>query len=46
VEDHYQPETTRPWREIVEDVRRLVQREIDSSGAFVVRGESGAFICE
>jgi SAM-dependent methyltransferase len=46
VGDHYQPQTTRPWREIVEDVRRSVQHEIDASGAFVVRGDSGAFICE
>ena len=46
VEDHYQPQTTRPWHEIVEDVRDSVQREIESSGAFVVRGETGAFICE
>lgn len=46
VGDHYQPQTTRPWPEVVDDVRRSVQREIDASGAFVVRGESGAFICE
>jgi SAM-dependent methyltransferase len=46
VGDHYQPQTTRPWQEVVEDVRGSVQREIDASGAFVVRGQSGAFICE
>lgn len=46
VRDHYQSETERPWDEVVEDVRAAVQSEIDASGAFVVRGESGAFICE
>lgn len=46
VGDHYQPQTTRSWDEIAEDVRRSVQREIDASGTFVVRGQSGAFVCE
>jgi SAM-dependent methyltransferase len=46
VGDHYQPQVRRPWHEIVEEVRRAVQREIDASGTFVVRGESGAFKCE
>jgi SAM-dependent methyltransferase len=46
VADHHQAEVARPWHEIVEQVRRSVQREIDDTGAFVVRGESGAFICE
>lgn len=45
VEDHYQPDTTRPWSEIVDDVRRSVQRQIDTNGSFVVQGVSGAFIC-
>jgi SAM-dependent methyltransferase len=45
VEDHYQPETTRPWSEVVFEVRSSVQREIDASGSFVVQGHSGAFIC-
>jgi hypothetical protein len=45
VGDHYQPETSRPWREIVEHVRATVQCEIDATGAFIVRGETGAFIC-
>lgn len=44
--DHYQSETARPWSDVVEDVRRAVQREIDTSGSFVVRGECGAFVCE
>lgn len=46
IEDHYQPETTRPWPEITEAVRQAVQREIERSGRFVVRGQTGAFICE
>lgn len=46
VADHYQPETPRPWSEVVEDVRRSVQRQIDASGSFVVHGHSGAFVCE
>ena len=45
VADHYQPETSRPWREVVDDVRTAVQREIDAHGAFVIHGETGAFIC-
>jgi hypothetical protein len=45
-EDHYQPQTDRPWSEVVEDVRRSVQREIEISGSFIVRGDSGAFVCE
>ena len=45
VGDHYQAETARPWHQIVEAVRRAVQREIDTTGEFVVRGHSGAFIC-
>ena len=45
-EDLYQPETARPWSEVVDDVRRSVQRAIDDSGTFVVRGRTGAFVCE
>lgn len=45
VADHYQPETSRPWREVVEDVGAAVQREIKAKGAFIIRGETGAFIC-
>lgn len=44
VEDHYQPETTRPWWEVVDEVRGSVQRVIDASGSFVVEGHSGAFV--
>jgi ubiquinone/menaquinone biosynthesis C-methylase UbiE len=45
-EDLYQSETARPWSEVVDDVRRSVQRAIDDSGTFVVRGRTGAFVCE
>ena len=45
VEDHYQPEARRPWHEVVEDVRAAVQREIAANGTFIVRGDSGAFVC-
>ena len=45
VADHYQDQTTRPWDEVTEHVRREVQREIDDHGAFVVEGEPGAFVC-
>jgi len=45
-EDLYQPQTARPWSEVVDDVRRAVQRTIDDSGTFVVRGSTGAFVCE
>jgi SAM-dependent methyltransferase len=43
--DHYDDETTRPWSEIVEDVRASVQREIDTTGSFIVSGDTGAFVC-
>ena len=43
--DHYQPQTTRPWAEVVDEVRDSVQRVIDRSGVFVVRGVTGAFVC-
>jgi len=43
--DHYQPQTARPWAEVVEEVRESVQQIIDQSGVFVVRGVTGAFVC-
>ena len=45
VEDLYQAEITRPWSEVVDDVRRSVQEQIDANGSFVVQGHTGAFIC-
>jgi SAM-dependent methyltransferase len=41
----YQHETTRPWPEVVQDVRRDVQAVIDRQGAFVTYGDVAAFIC-
>jgi hypothetical protein len=46
IEDHYQMETTRPWSDVVDEVRRAVQRQIDASGSFIVQGHTGAFVCE
>jgi ubiquinone/menaquinone biosynthesis C-methylase UbiE len=43
--DHYQPQTQRPWVEVVEEVRTSVQRVIDEHGVFAVQGVSGAFVC-
>jgi SAM-dependent methyltransferase len=45
VADHYQHETDQPWDEVVAHVRRAVEREIDSKGAFVVASDVGAFVC-
>ena len=45
IEDHYQPETARPWVEVVDEVRTSVQDELDTRGSFVVQGHSGAFVC-
>jgi ubiquinone/menaquinone biosynthesis C-methylase UbiE len=41
----YQHETTRPWPEVVQDVRRDVQAVIDDQGAFVTHGDLAAFVC-
>ena len=41
----YQHETTRPWPEVVEDVRQDVQAVIDHEGAFVCYGDVAAFVC-
>ena len=43
---HYQDETSRPWGEIVEDVRQHVQAAIDDQGAFTTSGDLAAFICQ
>ena len=42
---HHQDETTRPWDDITDDVRRQVQAVIDDEGAFVTSGDLAAFIC-
>lgn len=46
VADHYAPETSRPWRDVVADVRRAVQQVIDDCGTFDVSGDTGAFVCQ
>lgn len=43
--DHYEDQVDRPWSEVTEHVRAAVQRRIDETGEFIVRGESGAFVC-
>jgi hypothetical protein len=43
--DHYQPQVTRPWRNVAEDVRRQVQAVIDTEGEFRTAGDLAAFVC-
>ena len=43
--DHHQDETSRPWADVAEDVRRAVQAVIDDKGAFTTSGDLAAFIC-
>jgi hypothetical protein len=43
--DHYQPQVTRPWREVAEDVRGQVQSVIDAEGEFRTAGDLAAFVC-
>ena len=43
--DHYADETSRPWSDVVDEVRTAVQHEIDTTGSFTVTGDTGAFIC-
>jgi SAM-dependent methyltransferase len=42
---HHQDETTRPWADVVADVRAQVQAVIDDQGAFVTTGDLAAFVC-
>jgi len=42
---HYQAETTRPWDDVVEDVRRDVQAVIDRQGSFITAGDLAVFVC-
>lgn len=46
IADHYQHETTRPWGQVVDEVRREVVAGIEEHGEYVVRGDPGAFICK
>ena len=41
----YQEQTTRPWLEVVGDVRQEVQAMIDRDGAFTDYGDAAAFVC-
>jgi hypothetical protein len=41
----YQDQISRPWPEVVQDVRQDVQAVIDREGAFVVSGDLAAFVC-
>ena len=43
--DHYQPQVARPWPDIAEDVRVLVQAVIDAEGEFRTAGDVAAFVC-
>jgi hypothetical protein len=45
VSDHYQDQVTRPWADVVEDVRGAVQEVIARDGAFVTTGTLAAFVC-
>jgi ubiquinone/menaquinone biosynthesis C-methylase UbiE len=42
---HHQDETSRPWDDVVEDVRLQIQAAIDREGAFITSGDLAAFIC-
>jgi len=44
--DHYQPQVTRPWSEVVEDIRERVQAVIDTEGEFRTAGDVAAFVCK
>ncbi len=46
VAGHYQDEITRPWQDLVEDVRQQVQALIDDEGAFLTFGDLAAFVCQ
>lgn len=45
VAGHYEHEIARPWSEVVTEVRDEVRRRIAADGAFVTRGDVGAFVC-
>jgi hypothetical protein len=42
---HYQDEISRPWPDVVEDVRQEVQAVINDDGAFITSGDLVAFMC-
>ena len=41
----YAGQAPRPWRDIVEGVRRAVQEVIDAEGVFRISGDPAAFVC-
>lgn len=43
--EHYQPQVTRDWRDVAEDVRGQVQAVIDAEGEFRTAGDLAAFVC-
>jgi hypothetical protein len=43
--DYYQPQVTRAWGQIAEDVREQVQAVIDTEGEFHTAGDVAAFVC-
>jgi SAM-dependent methyltransferase len=45
VADHYQDEISRPWSEVVGEVRHAAQAVIDTEGVFTVTADTGAFVC-
>jgi len=45
LEDHYQPQVSRLWPDVTEEVRAQVQAVIDTAGAFRTAGDVAAFIC-
>jgi hypothetical protein len=42
---HYQDEISRPWPDVVEDVRQEVQAVINDDGAFITSGDLAASMC-
>jgi hypothetical protein len=42
--DHYQDEITRPWNDVVQEVRQQVQAVINDQAAFTT-SDHAAFVC-
>lgn len=45
IADAYENEISRPWSDVVDDVRSAAQAVIERDGVFVVEGDPGAFVC-
>jgi hypothetical protein len=41
----YSAQVSRPWPEVVQEVRRQVQATIDHDGAYITAGDLAAFVC-